>query len=689
MKRVSLTARISVTLVCLTLSVLLVAQSAGLIPDTHQAALEHRKVLCESIAIQCSLAVGQGDLALVHATATALRAREPDILSLAVRDASGTLLVEVGQHAKHWTGGRAGDRSDAVQVQVPIFKGAERWGAMEVAFAPIGRGGFMGVVGHPIFKLCAFVALFGFAAYSYYLRKTLQYLDPTSVIPERVKLMLDTHAEGVIVLDRDERILLANESFGVLVGRPTENLVGLKASSLSWSWPPGDDRERVFPWVDVMEHKRPVKGVCLILAASSSATSARTVMANCAPILGGDGTIRGTLVTLDDMTAVEQKNAQLRQMLQQLQDSRDEIERKNKELHELANTDALTGCLNRRSFFEQFQQQWSGAQRYGHALSCVMLDIDRFKRINDEHGHTTGDQILQQVAGVLRGLVRPSDVVGRYGGEEFCILLPHVDAAGALAAAERFRVAIQAKTMSGLSVTASLGASGREHGADDPQAMLNQADQALYAAKRGGRNRCVAWSRELDAAVAAAEAQQPPEALGAAVEARRASSPLVPFHAVTALLSVLTQRDRATADHSRRVADLCVNLGRGLMSVRDCYQLEVAALLHDIGKLGVPDAILLKPGPLTAEEWKIMRAHERMGVEIVSSAFTAPDIAQAVRTHHAWYGGNPRDPGLPVGDAIPLPARVLAIADAYDAMVSDRVYRRGRTRDQAVAELRR
>jgi putative nucleotidyltransferase with HDIG domain len=158
---------------------------------------------------------------------------------------------------------------------------------------------------------------------------------------------------------------------------------------------------------------------------------------------------------------------------------------------------------------------------------------------------------------------------------------------------------------------------------------------------------------------------------------------------VTALMSALRYRDGKTADHSTRVADLCVTIAKGLMPLRECFLVEVAAMLHDIGKLGVPDAILLKPGPLTEEEWKLMRTHDQMGVEIISAAFGSEELTEIVRAHHAWFSGNPDNPGLPTGESIPLGARILAIADAFDAMISDRPYHTPKTREQAYAELRR
>jgi HD domain len=137
------------------------------------------------------------------------------------------------------------------------------------------------------------------------------------------------------------------------------------------------------------------------------------------------------------------------------------------------------------------------------------------------------------------------------------------------------------------------------------------------------------------------------------------------------------------------VADLCVLAARGQMSEEQCYILEVAGLLHDMGKLGMPDSILLKPGSLTNEERRIMSTHDRIGVEILRDAFPLNELSEIVGNSHAWYNGNPHEPNLPTGDDIPLGARILTIADAYDAMTSDRIYRKARPPQEAFEELRR
>ena len=689
LRRHSATIRLSTGVAALTVSILLAAQALGLIPDAAGAKLRGRGQLCEAIAIHCSLAAQRGDLSTIREATREIVARDADIRSAGVRRPDGKLLIQAGDHAAHWKA-PPGEESTPTFVRVPIYSGENRWGTVEIAFNDAGNDGVVGaLMANPLFRLAMFVSGAGFLAYLIYLRRSLQYLDPAAVIPERVKAMLDTLAEGVLVLDNKERIVLANNAFTAAVGQPAGDLTGVPASRFGWTRPQADDTsgDERFPWTDALRDGTARTAVALCLKRGDD--DVRTFTVNCGPIMGGDGSPRGALATFDDVTPIEKKNSQLRTTLEMLRQSRDEINRQNQELQALATTDPLTGCLNRRSFFAQFEAHWASARRYGYKLSCVMADVDRFKRINDKHGHTVGDQVLQHVASVLKGLAREGDVVCRYGGKEFCVLLTHTDADGAALAAERYRAAIEAAPCGGVAVTASLGVAGLEVSPRSPQDLIDQADKALYAAKQAGRNRVIRRDRVPTDAVVAKDGTGAKSAGGeGSAPAAPAPSP-IPYGAVTALMSALRYRDPSTADHSQRVADLCVATAKDLVSVGDCFVLEVAALLHDIGKLGVPDAILLKPGPLSDAEWKIMRAHDRMGAEIVSAAFNSDELTGIVQTHHAWFGGSPRDPGLPTGHHIPLRARVLSIADAYDAMTTDRVYRKGRARDEAFAELRR
>ena len=671
--------RMSCALACLTLSVCFAAQSLGLLPDAERPVLAGRRALCEAVAIQCALAAQKDDQSTLHTVIQALVLRNKDVLSAAVRRTNGKLLALAGNHAGDWAL-RKSETSTPDQVVIPIRQGKLAWGRVEIGFVPLEDTSWAGRLWGPGTRLLVFVTLSVFLAYAWYLKRTLTHLDPAAVIPERVRATLDTLAEGVLVIDRNQRIVLANKAFAHNTGQNPESLQGRRAEDIAWHMRDSDAAPQDFPWTRAIREGTSQTGVMLRL--SQNSTSTRTFMVNTMPIVGSDGRQRGALATFDDVTSIEKKNQQLEEMLTVLNDSRDEIHRKNEELTLLATRDPLTACLNRRAFYNLFETHWNATRKNNQALSCVMVDVDHFKAVNDTHGHSVGDQVLQDVSSILRAGARPTDVVCRYGGEEFCVLLPQTGLSEARVFAERLRRQIAEKQCGPIYVTASLGVSAMDLGASDPRELLDQADKSLYVSKRSGRNRVTLWSEvPADFAIELAESGRKQRGEDFEVDVP------IPFHAVTALSSALAYRDALTAEHSRRVADLCVATAQGMMPERQCYVLEVAALLHDIGKLGVPDAILLKPGPLTADEWKVMRTHDRIGVEIISAAFSSPELTEIVRTHHAFYGGSVS--ALPCGEDIPLGARILTIADAYDAMVSDRVYRKGRDRDQAFVELRR
>jgi len=661
------------------ISLLSVAHVLGLIPDPVKVALKGRGELCEILAIQFAAAVQHGDAAALRTSADAVVERNPDLLSVAVRKADGEFFFHTGNHAQLWGNTPLGD-STTTRVQLPIFKDNERWATVELCFRDLVRDGFFGLLDLPIVRLVAFMVLVGFLLYYLYLRSTLRHLDPSAVIPERVKATLDTLAEGVVILDDKERIVMANEAFSNAMGKPDTALRGRKASQLPWEQPESDGLSSDFPWLQVAQTGTVQKGVPLKLQNESGM---RTFVVNSAPVVDGDGRQRGTIATFDDVTGVEEKNVQLEEMLIRLEESRAKVKQKNEELTVLSTRDPLTGCLNRRALFEQLKIEWEDAKRYRHALACVMVDIDHFKRFNDRFGHGVGDQVLKKVAKILEEEVRKSDSVYRYGGEEFFILLPHTNVEQAKQAAEKLRCKVESTPATGISVTVSLGVSSIELDAETPEALIDLADKALYVAKNAGRNQVVRADQMPDVVEV-----QGLESAGIEPESVL-DRDHISVHAVKSLLSALSYRNSETETHCRRVADLCVIIAENLMSFNECFVLEVAGLLHDIGKIGVPDSILLKPGPLTDQEWEVMGAHEHMGIVMIEAAFGSPELTNIIRNHHAFFGGNPRDPGLPTGFDIPLRARILSIADAFDAMTSDRVYRKGRSREEAFAELRR
>ncbi|MCP4710485.1 MAG: diguanylate cyclase [Planctomycetes bacterium] len=680
MKGISTTTRLSFGLASVTMTILFLVQQFGVIPDPYRPVLEGRAELFESLAVQFSLAAQKDQFEIIQKTAYLNVERNPDIQSISVKLVDGAKLVETEGHASIWSA-IPQDQSVATHLEIPLHKGEEIWAHVQICFEPMVFSGVWGLWSQPIVRLALILAISGFPIYWLYLHRALRHIDPSKVIPGRVKAILDTLSEGVLVLDEKEQIVLANEAFIERTGVSAKELQGRKASEIDWVYSEQADEDMMYPWEQSVRQGENQKSFPLTFQVGED--DVRTFMVNSSPIRGTDGKTRGALATFDDVSDIEEKNTKLEKTLSMLKESRGKIKQQNDELKQLSMQDPLTSCLNRRAFFERFDSEWSGTSRYDYPVSCIMIDLDHFKLINDDHGHSVGDQVLQGLSSVLKTATRKTDSVCRYGGEEFCVLLPHTDINQAVIAAENIRRSIEALYPSNIAITASLGISTSELGAGNPQELIEQADQALYAAKHGGRNMVVRWDQMPDEEELSAMVVKTPE------DNEDDPGTHIPFSAVSALVSALEHRDVATAVHSRRVADLCVAMSKGLMSAGDCFILEVAALLHDIGKLGVPDAILLKPGPLTKEEWQIMETHDRMGVEIIQASFGAPELTNIVKYCHAWFGGSPVEPELPVGENIPLRSRIVLISDAYDAMTSDRVYRKALSQQEAFEELRR
>ena len=335
-----------------------------------------------------------------------------------------------------------------------------------------------------------------------------------------------------------------------------------------------------------------------------------------------------------------------------------------------ARLDPLTGLLNRRSFQEHFDIEIERSRRTGRPVSVLVGDIDSFKPFNDELGSERGDQALEALAGDLCKWKRRIDLAARIGGEEFALLLPESDERGAFLVAERLRRAVH-RTFNDepVSLTISFGiATFPDHG-EDPQLLLRAADQALYAAKHMGADRSVIYSAEVAAMLG-------PK--GDNIEMQLAT--------VVNLAEALDIRDSGTANHSQAVGRYAGLMAEELgLSAEQVERVRLAGVLHDVGKIGISDRVLNKPGPLTDAEWKEMRTHP----EIASRLLSRPefdDLRGWILAHHERPDGGGYPKGLK-GDEIPLEARILAIADAYEAMTADRVYRPALGEHAARAEL--
>ncbi len=486
--------RISFALVLLTISLLLIGHMLGFTPNERQAELKARKIISESLAIQFSMIAVNNDSQFYHLL-EAIVNRDKDILTAGIRNNDGELNFQVGNHAEQW-GDYKNQTSTSDHILVPIFKEGKPWLTVEFKFAPLPSDRFPGNINSSIYKLLLFILITGFFTYLLFILRTLRQLDPSAVVPERVNAAFDTLAEGVLILDEKEQIVLANKAFAEKLGRKAESLLGIKASELGWNDKADAAVNELFPWLTALQTGNTSMGSKLDLPVSS--TEVKKFVVNCAPIFTAQKQAQGVLITFDDVTILEQKNIELSSLINQLEITQDEVTQQNKELHILATRDPLTGCLNRRAFYEAFDIEFAKARQQGTELSCLMADIDHFKLVNDNYGHSTGDVIIQLLADILHANSRKTDLVGRYGGEEFCVVLPGLSVEDAICVAERIRLGIMNDSIQmyaevGPNVTASLGVSSIFDHAENPAGMNDQADQALYVAKETGRNRVIRW----------------------------------------------------------------------------------------------------------------------------------------------------------------------------------------------------
>lgn len=344
-----------------------------------------------------------------------------------------------------------------------------------------------------------------------------------------------------------------------------------------------------------------------------------------------------------------------------------------------ARIDELTRLLNRRSLDEMLDSEISRHSRYGGAFSLAILDLDSFKFYNDTYGHLAGDGLLQDVGKAIKASIRTADFAFRYGGDEFAILLPQTTTEAALQVLERVRktIAETVKTDK-IHITTSIGLASWPDDGISHTDIIAAADVTLYRAKRNGGNQTLCASGPLGIV----SKEEPDVDTEENVNSKINSL-------VRVFSEVIDSRSCFANNHSRKVKDYSLALANALkMDKQETARLEMCALLHDIGKIGIPKDILNKPGELTPEETIVFRTHPQLGANIVKQI---PQLAQCsgiISQHHEWYDGSGYPEGIK-GNAIPLESRIISIAEAFVTMTSERPYTRTMSHEEAIKELRR
>jgi len=490
--------RVSLGLVSLACCLLLTADLIlGMLPDEAVMARQVRKASSENLAVQLAALAQNEDSDGIRRTLHAVVSGNPDVLSVAMRRVTGEIAAETGNHERTWVR-PTDDKSTLTSVVVPVNTSAGSWGQVEVSYRAVAPQSLLGWLRYPSIILTITMLTGGLLVFYLYLRRTLQHLDPKAAIPERIRTAFDALSEAVLVVDKQGYVILANSALRTLHPDAGRDHTAKPIEEMEWLIKAVGNHPATWPWERAMRSKAVVAGETYQIERQDDRPIKVTM--NCAPVVDDKDGVRGCLITMDDLSLVEYMNQQLLDTVAQLELAKTQIEQRSSELKHLADHDQLTNALTRRAFLQHAQQIFLEAVAQREQLSCIMVDIDQFKSVNDGYGHLVGDQVIHRLAVTLRENVGPQDLVCRYGGEEFCLLL-RGDFEHARKVGENLRGIVEASC--GLAVipggkfrvTASFGVASLESGANTLAELIKQADQALYLSKSSGRNRVCSYAQ--------------------------------------------------------------------------------------------------------------------------------------------------------------------------------------------------
>jgi diguanylate cyclase (GGDEF)-like protein/putative nucleotidyltransferase with HDIG domain len=355
-------------------------------------------------------------------------------------------------------------------------------------------------------------------------------------------------------------------------------------------------------------------------------------------------------------------------------------------------TDPLTGLCSHRYFQEELQRLRLYCQRYSHPLSLLLLDVDDFQQINRRLGHRFGDAVLRSISERLRARVRAADLLSRYGADEFVLLMPETPQTESIKVGRRLCGALSGErvTHGGQTVRVSVSGGLASCGSgflESEEELVRRASEALKAAKRAGKDRLVTWAQVANTEDQVPADRQGIEQMTAQFEAITAKLKSATFESSRALVAAVEAKDPYTSRHSVTVALAAAAIARAMgLDGAQVESIQMAATLHDIGKIGIPDQVLTKPGALTDEEYELIKQHPVIGASILEHVSLFRAEVPIIRHHHERWDGRGYPAGL-AGERIPTGARILAVCDALDAMLSDRAYRQRLPIEEARRQL--
>jgi diguanylate cyclase (GGDEF)-like protein len=349
-----------------------------------------------------------------------------------------------------------------------------------------------------------------------------------------------------------------------------------------------------------------------------------------------------------------------------------------KDLTEYANIDGLTGAYNHRYFYELIGSIYDESKKKNNPLSLLMVDIDYFKKYNDMFGHAKGDELLKKLTSILKTPLRATDILCRYGGDEFCVILPGTDKELAAVIANSLRESIYNFDCPGQEylphgkMTISVGVSTLNKDSEDFNSLIEDADIALYRAKFLRRNKVEVYSSVFDRVI----------------EIDNKNSDLLEnMKPLKTLITVINSRDTYTYKHVERVFNFCNIMANYLkLSTSEKKLLLYGAYLHDLGKINISKELLVADNKLTKEQWEELKKHPQDSADIIKQIDGFEEVIPIVLQHHEKYDGSGYPFGLK-GDEISYLARVLTVVDSFDAMTNQRTYQKVKTFEEAFQEI--